>query len=245
MAIQTEKAIILKTYDFRETSKIATLFTERQGKIKGIFKGIRAGKKNFTTTLDVATLNEIVYYPSRSDLWLVSYADQLCVFPQINVDLETATVAHYILELVDKIMPMHLPSVPIFRLINEALNYLDKYSWQTVIYIYQVKLLELSGFRPSLQECACCGCRIASDAFFTTRLGGLLCLKCSKIVNDSFMLSTEVLASLRYIQMHEFNVSLRLKPSFNARSEMRRILDDFFAYHTNTRIRSLQSMAMI
>ena len=244
MAIQTQRAYVLRTFDLRETSKIASLFTEHQGKIKGIFKGIRVGKKNFVTTLDVGSLNEVVYYPSRKELWLVSYADQLSSCTYCSDDLEKMTTVHYMLELVDKIMPMHLPSVPVYHLLEEALTLLENNSWMAIVYIYQVRLLELSGFRPSLKECTSCGSKVLNEAFFSARLGGLLCSRCAANINDAFKLSSEVLASLIYIQNNDFKVSLRLRPTQQARTEMRRILDDFFQYHTNTRIRSLKAMSM-
>lgn len=244
MAIQTEKAFVLKTFDFRETSKIATLFTENSGKIKGLFKGIRIGKKNFTTNLALASLNEVVYYPSRNDLWLVSYADLLSGSVVELYDLEQTAIVHYMLELVDKIMPMHAASNSIFNLIKDTLNALQDRSWETVVYIFQAKLLECSGFRPSLDVCTCCYRELNSNAFFSASNGGLVCYVCQPKVGNSFVLSAEVLISLRYIQQQDFPFALRLKPSAKARYEMRRILDEFFVYHTNTKIRSLELMSM-
>lgn len=244
MAIQTERAFVLKSFDFRETSKIATLFTENSGKIKGIFKGIRAGKKNFTTNLGLGTLNEIVYYPSRSDLWLVSYAD-LLPGPFLTIDnLDVTTVLNYILELVDKIMPMHAASKAIFDLIEQTLLALNDKAWEVVIYVFQAKLLELSGFRPSLNQCTWCFCDLRQDALFSSKTGGLVCENCSPAIKDCFRLSREVLISLRYIQENDFSFALRLKPSAKARYEMRKILDDFFIYHTNTKIRSMELMLL-
>lgn len=245
MAIQTEKAFVLKSFDLRETSKIATLYTENSGKIKGIFKGIRAGKKNFTTSLGLGTLNEIVYYPSRNDLWLVSYADLLSGSLMSVDNIEQASVLNYILELVDKIMPMYAPSKLVFSLIDDTLRSLKANSWETIVYIFQAKLLEHSGFRPSLSECTWCYCSVSKDAFFSSRAGGLVCKSCSAKVSDCFSLSQEVLISLRYIQQNEFTFALRLRPSASACYEMRRILDEFFICHTNTKVRSLELMSMI
>ena len=46
MIVQTE-GIVLKSFDFRETSRIATFFTKDHGKVKGVLKGIRKDHKKF------------------------------------------------------------------------------------------------------------------------------------------------------------------------------------------------------
>ncbi|HEC68800.1 MAG TPA: DNA repair protein RecO, partial [Candidatus Omnitrophica bacterium] len=74
MAIIKDKGFILRTFDFRETSKIVHIFTKKLGKVHGVLKGFRRGKKEFTTSLDSFSLNEFIFYQSRNPLWLVSSA---------------------------------------------------------------------------------------------------------------------------------------------------------------------------
>lgn len=244
MAIQTEKAYVLRTFNLRETSKIASLYTQGHGKIKGIFKGIRAGKKNLRTTLDCGGLNEVVFYPSAKELWLVSYADEL-VRPDGYGDLGKIAAMHYMLELVDKVMPLHLPSVAVFDLIAQALLALKMNEWENVVYIFQARLLGISGFKPSLTECVRCGTQSGQDAFFSSHLGGVICVKCRPYINEAFAVSAQVLSSLLYVQRNDFFISLRLKPDIEVKRQMRMVLNDFFAHHTNMRFNSLKVMSMV
>lgn len=238
MAIRTEKAFVLRQHDFRDTSKIASLFTEHSGRIKGIFKGIRAGKKNFVTTLDVGTENEVVFYPSRGELWLISYAEMLKAF-SYGHDLELASAVCYMAEAVDRTMPLHAPSPEVYALIADAHEAIKDRPWQQVIAAFQVKLLELSGFRPTLLTCAGCGCRLSFSVRFNCRMGGFVCEECDARVSDTSFISVEAAQSLQFLQRNTFDASLRLKPTAGASDQMRTVLGDFFEYHTGARLRSL------
>jgi len=88
MILQTE-AIVLKTMDFRETSRIATFFTKDYGKVKGVLKGIRKDHKKFGSNVDKFSVNDIVYYQYRnSDLHLISQCDLRNYFFPIRQDLK-------------------------------------------------------------------------------------------------------------------------------------------------------------
>jgi len=245
MAIVKDRAYVLRSYDFQETSRIVSLFTETRGKIRGLCKGIRAGKKNFTTTFDIGTLNEVVFYESRNELWLVSYADFINAdAAKFYADMEKHATLHYIMELVDRIMPLHVPAPEVFSLIERALDSMQDRPVLYTIYIFQAKLLEMSGFRPSLQDCVNCGAAIRSCAFFSMRLGGMLCERCRRADLEARTVTPDVITSLQYIQHHDLGMALRLKPSQHARRQMCRLLDEFLGYHVNARMRSLESLCM-
>ena len=71
--IVTTQVIVLKSFDFRETSRIETFFTKDHGKLKGILKGIRKDHRKFGSSVDKFSVNDIVYYHHRnSDVHLVS-----------------------------------------------------------------------------------------------------------------------------------------------------------------------------
>ena len=105
MIVKSE-AIVLKSFDFRETSKIATFFTKEFGKVKGILKGIRKDHKKFGSSVDKFSVNDLVFYHHRnSDLHLVGQCDLRAFFFPVRQDLEKTLAASYMLELVEAIMP--------------------------------------------------------------------------------------------------------------------------------------------
>ncbi|MFC1646577.1 DNA repair protein RecO, partial [Candidatus Omnitrophota bacterium] len=44
-----DEAIVLKTRDFRETSRIAVFYSKKSGKVSGLLKGIRKDPRKFAS----------------------------------------------------------------------------------------------------------------------------------------------------------------------------------------------------
>ena len=125
MIVKTE-GIVLKTFDFRETSRIATFLTRDFGKVKGVLKGIRKDPKKFGSSVDNFSLNEIVYYQYRnSDIHLISHCDMKDFFSGLRRDLERMTAASYASELIDTLMPVEDENWQIYDLMQAFLKSLQ------------------------------------------------------------------------------------------------------------------------
>src|SRR5208282_2281349 len=125
MILKTE-GIVLKTFDFRETSRIATFFTRDFGKVKGVLKGIRKDPKKFGSSADQFSVNDIVYYQHRnSDLHLVSHCDMKDFFSGLRRDLKRMTAASYASELIDALMPAEEQNLEIYQLAQAFLKSLQ------------------------------------------------------------------------------------------------------------------------
>ncbi|MCK4520024.1 MAG: DNA repair protein RecO, partial [Candidatus Omnitrophica bacterium] len=97
--IQKDLGFVLRRYNFRETSLITTLYTYRFGKIRGIFKGFYTSKKEFSSPLDVFSLNEFVFYPKKSEIWLISHVDLVSDFPYLREDMAKAKTSALLFNL--------------------------------------------------------------------------------------------------------------------------------------------------
>ena len=62
-------AIVLRSIDYGETSRIVTLFTRERGKIGVMAKGARANRSRFGSTLEpLSHINVVLYYKPGRDL---------------------------------------------------------------------------------------------------------------------------------------------------------------------------------
>jgi len=239
MTFKTE-GFILKTYDFREKSKIAYFYTREFGKIKGILKGIEENKKNFPTHLQPSSKNEIIFYPSRSDLHLISRCDLIEDFPSIRNNLKRMVISNCFLELIDNIMPLEEANIPIFNLLGFSLNALNKGFDIDLLWIFfQIKALKLAGFRPQLNFCLLCEKEIKDwSIYFSLNLGGLICWECKDRDRDAKRLLKGTLASLIYIdksnpeRLYSFKIDRKIK------SELQDLLKIFIQYHLEREIKS-------
>ncbi|VAX35191.1 hypothetical protein MNBD_UNCLBAC01-1997 [hydrothermal vent metagenome] len=237
MILKTE-GIILKTFDLRETSRIAFVFSKEYGKIKGVLKGIRKDPRKFGSSLDRFSVNDIVYYQyRRSDLHLISQCDMKQFFPDIRLDYKRSMAAGYVLELVDKIMQVEQKNEAVYQLMMDYLNSLEaENDIDKLVYIFQIKILLLSGFRPHIDACVKCGKEVSGRARFSLKEGGLLCCDCPTAGSDLTSISQGTVSSMLYIERNQWVSSLRLGLTQIARRELKYILNNFLVYHLERKI---------
>ena len=100
MAAEKATALVLRTTDFSETSRIATLWTREFGKVRVLAKGGRRLKSNFESALDLLTVCSIVLLrKSTGSLDLLTEARVVRRFPQLRSDLTALYAGYYIAEL--------------------------------------------------------------------------------------------------------------------------------------------------
>src|SRR6516162_6622800 len=123
MAAEKAQALVLRTTDWSETSRIATLWTREFGKVRALATGGRRLKSNFESALDLLTVCSIVFLrKSSGSLDLLTEAQVVRRFPQLRTDLAALYAAYYIAELLADWTEDFDPHP---RLYDEALAALD------------------------------------------------------------------------------------------------------------------------
>ena len=238
--IPKTEGFVLKTFDYRETSKIARFFTKDYGKISGVLKGIRKDPRKFGSNLDQFSLNDIVYYRySRSDLHLISHCDLKEYYFPIRKDYNRNMAAHYALELTDTIIPPEEPNQKIYTLlINYFRSLQDIVDIEKLVFILQIKMLLYSGFRPHLDSCVKTDKKISGRAYFSTAAGGLVSPQAQMNESQVTAVSHGTISSMLHIEKNQWGHCLRLGLTKQVRKELKYILNNFLLYHLEKRIRS-------
>src|SRR5262245_26187643 len=97
-----EKALglVVRTTDWSETSRIATVWTREFGKVRVLAKGGRRLKSNFETALDLLTSCSIVFHrKSSGTLDLLTEAQISERFPGLRKNLPALYAGYYVAEL--------------------------------------------------------------------------------------------------------------------------------------------------
>ena len=222
---------VLKRYNFRETSVITSFYTQKFGKITGILKGFYTQKKEFASHLDNLSLNEIVFYPKKSDVWLVSFADLVCDYGYLRSDISRANVASIFLNLIDKTMQPLDKNLEVFQLLRDSLFSLKEENAKKALYVFLIKFLTLSGFKPEFGKCLVCHKPANEETLFSVSRGGLVCKKCAPTDQDTRKIGADTIASLFYIQNNDFSLALRIKPAAECEKEMVYLLREFLCCH--------------
>jgi len=229
--IKKDLGFVLKRYNFRDTSLIVTLYTLGFGKIRGILKGFYTSKKEFSSTLDIFSLSEFIFYPKKNEIWLISHADLVSNYGFLSKDLVSAQIAASFLNLVDKTMQLWDENKYIFYLIDNCLRFLESEDPLKTFYTFLIKFLTLSGFKPELNHCLLCKKELRDAVYFSVSKGGLLCNCCRHKSADAQKISRQATRSLFYIQNTDFPLVFRLNLSPACEEEIFYILQRFLSYH--------------
>ncbi len=233
MGIQKDLGIVLAHFDFRETSRIATIYTKRFGKITGLFKGFYRHPDYFISTLDVFSLNEFIFYEKADEIWLVSSAYLLDDFSAIRSDFKKNIFAGFLIHCANQISPLHQPHPDFFNLLTETLGFLKTRLPAELHPIFLLKVFLCLGIQPLLSACIVCKEECTGEFLFSIRSGGVVCLKCAQQLSGTLHISGELFKVIEFILKNDFSACLRLRMSPKTSEELRMIIEQFLEYHTD------------
>src|SRR5256714_9347687 len=173
----SEKAhgLVIRTADWSETSRIATLWTRELGKVRVLAKGGRRLKSNFESALDLLTLCSIVLLrKSPGSLDLLTEAQVVRRFPRLRQDLPALYAGYYVAELLGDLTEDYDPHPVLF---DEALATLEALGTKNVaagprLAQFEMTLLRELGYLPSLETCGHCNGPVDDSALVVTAAGG-------------------------------------------------------------------------
>jgi DNA repair protein RecO (recombination protein O) len=178
-------ALILRTVDFSETSRIVTLYTRQFGKIEALAKGGRRLKSPFESSLDILARDSVTFIQKRGDvLDLLTESKLIRRFRSTRANLAGTLGGFYVAELVNAFTEIGDPQPAVYDLAVKVLDTLEEGTlvMRTLIR-FEGRLLQLAGHQPSLRECVECGKMIerkhAHRITFGILDGGVLCSACS------------------------------------------------------------------
>ena len=216
MAIFKTEAVVLKTHDFRETSKIVSVYSRKYGRLQLIAKGVRNRKSKFGTVLDTLNYLSIVYYfKDTRELQLLSNAELVKPFFNFRTDLKRFAYASIVAEIIYRTQLMGDENPRLFHALISVLDGIDGAAdFRNYFNAFLIRFLEISGFRPGLRRCMNCR-RIPEDnwVYFDFNRGGYLCEKCHNTGNANFRFSLIALKSLQVLidspweEIEQINIS--------------------------------------
>src|SRR5438128_2774144 len=142
MPAEKATALVLRTTDWSETSRIATLWTREFGKVRVLAKGGRRLKSNFETALDLLTVCSIVFLrKSSGSLDLLTEAQVVKRFPRLSTDLPALYAGYYVAELLGDWTADYDPHPVLFDEALAALEYLGADGVPTVLRLARFELV--------------------------------------------------------------------------------------------------------
>jgi DNA repair protein RecO len=147
-------AIILKSVDYSESSKIVTLFSREHGKIAAIVKGAKKPKSKFAGLLEVGNLLDVVYYyKGNRSVQTLTEATYLHKTLNLRLEFEKMATAMSALELITQLLHDNEVNHPLFDFTKEFLIWLNDTDIEPArVFPYlQIRLADLMGFGLQLE----------------------------------------------------------------------------------------------
>jgi DNA repair protein RecO (recombination protein O) len=236
-------ALVLRTTDWSETSRIATLWTREFGKRRVLAKGGRRLRSNFESALDLLTLCRIVLLrKSSGGLDLLTEAQVVRRFPGLSARLPALYAAYYVAELLADWTEENDPHPHLFDEALVALQDLAESAGTEAVGLrvarFELVLLRELGYSPLLDVCAVCHRPAAANApAFSSAAGGVVCADCAPRQRDRRPLSAACHEALRRLSAsgdawrHPWDAAVR--------AELRQLLGGYITYLLGRRPRLL------
>src|SRR5262245_20087901 len=123
MSAEKALALVIRTTDWSESSRIATLWTREFGKVRVLAKGGRRLKSNFEIALDLLTVCDVVFLrKSSGGLDLLTEARVHERFPALRTNLPALYAGYYVAELLADGTQDYDPHPPLFEAALTALR---------------------------------------------------------------------------------------------------------------------------
>lgn len=231
MIIRTE-AVVLRSMEYGETSRIVTLFTRERGKVAVMAKGARLMKSRFGSSLQPMSYTQVVFYyrPTRG-LQTLTESTHVRPLHDIGRNLEKISIGLRIVELVYAFMQDEEQNPQAFNLLVNALDRLNdaETNYMNLLPYFQMQLGTVLGFAPDIDR----------DALETLpEEGGILALDTGTIMpfdaaaQAAQRASRTALRAFAVFARAPLDAVMRMHLDPGARHEINALIDNYLRYHT-------------
>lgn len=180
----SDLALVLRRFDYGETSQTARLFTRDHGRLNVLAKGIKRPNASLRGPLDLFAVADVdLILRPRSELHLLTRYRVVTGFAGLRKNLERLYGAFYVTEVLREGTRDRDPSAQLFEASAATLAALEQATGPgapLAVAWFELAYLEVAGFAPRWDACAVCG-RTApprAPVRFAPWIGGVVCRNC-------------------------------------------------------------------
>lgn len=240
------QAIVLRHHEYGEADRILKLYTLEKGKISAIAKGVRKINSRKAGHLEPFTHVNLFLARGRN-LDIITQAEAINPRAGLRENLQLMALASYVVEVLDRFTYEEGRNSGLYRLLTQTLDRLEiQPNAETVVRYYELRLLEMLGYRPQLFNCIDCGEALREqDQFFSPLGGGVACPRCGQHRREAWDLDKDVLRYLRHFQRSEWqNLSAIVIPERILR-EMTSLVEAYLTYLLESKLNTPDFMRKV
>jgi DNA repair protein RecO (recombination protein O) len=221
------EGIVIRTNDYGESNKIVTIYSRELGKVGLMARGAKKPSSRLASVTQLFTYGYF-FIQAGSGMGTLHQGEVISSMRSIREDIFTTAYASYILELTDKATENNKPNPFLFELLHQTIHYMnEEYDAEILTFIYEMKMLNVLGLHPTLNECAVCH-RGEGTFHFSIREGGFICHRCLEKDPYHLKISSMTVKLLRlfyYIDLKRLG-SISVKPE--TKKQLKFVIDQYY-----------------
>ncbi len=241
MALFKTRAIVLKSINLSETDKLTTFYTESFGKVKCVAKAARRIKSRFGAALEPLSFINLIYFGKENqELYRLNHCDIIASFQSVRENLEKLYTAVYFLELMDVTVREGDRQTQLFQFFLSALHCVERQGrLETLIRVFELRLLALLGYSPSLGQCVVCRKEPMNGWIgFSCFKGGIVCPICIDQNPQEIRFQKGTLNYLKKLLSSDLKILERLKFPRTVEEELEYITHRMILSHVGRELKS-------
>ncbi len=245
--IEKAEAIVLKTLNHGDTSKIITLYSREVGRLKLIAKGVRSPKSKAMGLFQPTRHLQVVYYQKpNSGLQMFKSGELVDGFFGLEESFDRLTLALVVVELLDRSIEDEEPHPQLFQLLVDTLGRLGdgNTSSAEVYWFFHLHLLRELGFQPYVGYCSVCKEPLETGGSLGIGNDHLECVKCHEPGPDSIFFASSILKRIQEVLSSSWSERERLKLNTQERRALWAFLWRFTFHHIESS-RGMRSLKVL
>jgi len=197
MPLKESEAIVLRTYPFRESDLLVTIFTRIEGKVRGVARAAKKSRRRFGGALEPLTYIKLAYQDREGQELARLDACEVLESPlATEVGYPRAVALGHVAEVLDELLPDREANDAVFRLAVSVIAGLRGPDiWMPVTY-FELWMTRLMGYLPEFSECVVCGRELnGSRAYFHALADGLMCADDKRLASSELTEASRALAA--------------------------------------------------
>lgn len=244
MHIKTS-GVVLKEQSINENDKLVTLLTLSNGVVRAFARGAKSPKNRKNAGTQLFCYCDFVLYYGKN-VYCVEEAIPKKTFFELRNDIKALALAQYFCELMQELAPREENSEEYLKLIlnTDYLLMSGKKEPELLKPIFELRLLSISGYMPSVVSCGGCGEYETQTMYFDTFGGGLYCEKCGEGTYYA-PLSLSAVAAMRHVVFSDENKIYSFSLTGKSRDEFEETIERYLLNVTMRNYKTLEFYKML
>jgi DNA repair protein RecO (recombination protein O) len=231
-------ALVLRAYDYGDSSRILRVYTRDWGLQSLLARGVKQAKSRFRGVLDLFNLVEVSYVKrSGRSLHVPREADLLASHPRMKRDLDRTLAFAAVARLVQQLSLEEEANPELFDFLVGTAAAFDRPALaaagiEPLRHYACWQVLARKGYAPEVDHCVSCGAPVAGDPAFVVVEGGVVCTGCG---SGRPRLSHTEYGALQLFVHGDGELASSWRLSADEGRRLDRIREDFAVYHAGAR----------